>query len=116
MTINELILNLKLKKLILERRSYNLHLEGGPRTQRSLSMAVNTLLASRAKTIYTDGLLHYKGLINKGMHRLERYGTNKIERFNLNLRTYLKRLSRRTIAYSKNMDMLYSCLTIYLWG
>ncbi|MEP1035106.1 IS1 family transposase [Ekhidna sp.] len=88
----------------------------GPRTQRSLRMVVNTLLASSVKTIHTDGLLHYKGLINKRMHRLERYGTNKIERFNLNLRTHLKRLSRRTIAYSKNMDMLYSCLTIYLWG
>ncbi|MEQ9405831.1 MAG: IS1 family transposase [Cyclobacteriaceae bacterium] len=88
----------------------------GPRTQKSLRMVVNTLHFSSAKSIHTDGLLHYKGLVNRNIHRLERYGTNRIERFNLNLRIHLKRLTRRTIAYSKNLDMLNSCLTIYLWG
>lgn len=88
----------------------------GPRTQRSLRMVVNTLHMSKPRRIYTDGLLHYKGLVHKHLHKLDRYGTNGIERFNLTLRIHLKRLSRRSITYSKSIYMLWCCLVIYLWG
>ncbi len=88
----------------------------GPRTKRTLRMVVNTLQISEATSIHTDGLLHYQGLINEKIHRLERYGTNSIERFNLNLRIHLKRLARRTIAFTRSLDMLQCCLVIYLWS
>lgn len=88
----------------------------GPRTKKTLRMVVNTLQIAEARSIYTDGLPHYQGLVNAGIHRKERFGTNSIERFNLNLRIHLKRLARRTLAYTRSLDMLRSCLTIYLWA
>ncbi|MCA4783332.1 transposase, partial [Empedobacter stercoris] len=42
--------------------------------------------------------------------------TNHIERNHLSLRTHLKRLNRKTICYTKNMDILSAILTIYFWG
>ncbi len=88
----------------------------GPRTQRSLRMVINTLLAGMARKTCTDGLLLYKGLIPEYIHTTKNHCTNGIERFNLNVRTHLKRLNRRSLAYSKAMDMLVACLLIYLWG
>lgn len=88
----------------------------GPRTQRTLRMVTNTLLASGSKLIYTDKLSHYVGLIPSWIHKTNQYGTNRVERFNLSVRTHLKRLNRRSIAFSRSLKMLRSCLIIYLWG
>lgn len=88
----------------------------GPRTKRSLRMVTNTLLASFPKSIYTDRLSLYQGLLPPVSHKTLRYGTNKVERFNLSLRTHLKRLNRRSIAFSKSITMLHCCLRIYFWS
>lgn len=88
----------------------------GPRTQKSLRMVVNTLICADAKRIYTDGLSLYKGLIAQQVHEVVRYGTNRVERFNLSLRLHLKRLNRRSIAFSRSLEMLNCVLIIYLWG
>jgi hypothetical protein len=40
------------------------------------------------------GLIHYKFLIHNAIHKVTRFGTNRIERKNLSLRTQLKRLNR----------------------
>ncbi len=88
----------------------------GARTQRSLRMVTNTLLLSSPKLIYTDRLKHYVGLIPSHLHKTTQYATNRVERFNLSMRTHLKRLNRRSIAFSKNLRMLQCCLIIYFWG
>ena len=88
----------------------------GKRTNKTLRNVVNTLLLSDAKKIYTDKLRNYKFLIPKEVHKTTQYGTNHIERMNVNLRTHLKRLSRKTICYSKSLVMLNACLTLYFWG
>ncbi|HEX2845848.1 MAG TPA: IS1 family transposase [Chitinophagaceae bacterium] len=49
-------------------------------------------------------------------HIANAYNINHIERNNLNLRTHLKRLSRRTICFSKSITMLEACLKIYFWN
>lgn len=88
----------------------------GKRTNKTLKNLIATLLLSQAKKIYTDGLQNYASIIPAKMHRVTQYGTNLIERMNLNLRTHLKRLNRRSICYSKSLRMLGACLKIYWWG
>jgi IS1 family transposase len=73
-------------------------------------------MALNPKRIYTDKLNIYPGLISKSIHSSIQYKTNHIERFNLTLRTHLKRLSRRTICFSKNSKMLENCLRLYFFG
>jgi insertion element IS1 protein InsB len=87
----------------------------GKRNKRTLRSIVNTLLLSGVKTIKTDKLNIYQSLIPPDMHISAAYNINHIERNNLNLRTHLKRLSRRTICFSKNIFMLECCLKIYFW-
>ncbi|TXG35609.1 IS1 family transposase [Seonamhaeicola maritimus] len=67
-------------------------------------------------SIYTDKWISYKSLIPSSIHNFTNYETNQIERINLNLRTHLKRLSRRTICYTKSVRMLYATLKLYFWG
>ncbi|MBN9294195.1 MAG: transposase, partial [Flavobacteriia bacterium] len=50
------------------------------------------------------------------IHKIHRRCTNHIERQNLNLRTHLKRLNRKTICYSKSLMMLLAVVKIYFWG
>jgi insertion element IS1 protein InsB len=78
-------------------------------------MVVNTALHSGVMKIKTDKLNIYQSLIPPQLHISNAYNINRIERNNLNLRTHLKRLSRRTICYSKSPAMLSACLKIYFW-
>lgn len=87
----------------------------GKRTKRTLRMIVNTLLLTNAETIKTDKLSIYQALVPQHRHISNAYNINHIERNNLNLRTHLKRLSRRTICFSKSLLMLECCLKIYFW-
>lgn len=87
----------------------------GKRSKRVLRRIVENLLLSDVKTIRTDNLNIYQSLIPPDRHRHGAHQINHIERNNLNLRTHLKRLARRTICFSKNMRMLESSLRIYFW-
>jgi IS1 family transposase len=87
----------------------------GKRSKRTLRMLVNTLLLSGAEKISTDRLNIYRSLIPGEVHDDKRYDTNRIERKNLSIRTHIKRLSRRTICFSRSRVMLESCLKIYFW-
>lgn len=87
----------------------------GKRTKRTLGILAKTLLLSQVKKIYTDKLTTYQKLIPKSIHCRGSRHTNHIERYNLNLRTHLKRLSRRTICFSRSAAMLNACLRIYFW-
>ncbi len=86
----------------------------GSRTKENIGKIIGSLRLLNPKRIYTDKLNVYPGLIHKSIHRTSVYQINHIERFNLTLRTHLKRLSRRTICYSKSKAMLESCLRLYL--
>ncbi|WP_422106026.1 IS1 family transposase [Winogradskyella sp.] len=87
----------------------------GGRTNKNLMRVVNKLLDLNPKCIYTDGLLCYKTLIPREIHSTARNQTNRIERYHLNLRTHLKRLHRKTICYSKSLELLSAILKIYFW-
>lgn len=88
----------------------------GRRNKTNLMKVISTLLLSGAKQIVTDKLNIYKELIPKDIHSTKNRGINHIERQNLNLRTHLKRLNRRTICYSKSVAMLLAVVKIYFWG
>jgi IS1 family transposase/transposase-like protein len=86
----------------------------GPRTNETLSRVLDKL--NNAKRIYTDRLRQYKTLIHPAIHKTTNRGTNHIERHNLTVRTHIKRLTRRTICFSRKIAMLYAVLKIYFWG
>jgi len=88
----------------------------GGRTKGKLKHVIESILYRLPKRIYTDGYILYQTLIPHKKHRISKYGTNRIERHNLNLRIHLKRLARRTICFSKKQDMLEACMKIYFWG
>lgn len=88
----------------------------GARTNATLSVITDTLRIAEAKRIYTDRLRNYQSLIDKSIHRTTLHGTNHIERHNLTLRTHLKRLTRKTICFSRSMAVLTAVLKIYFWG
>src|SRR5690606_40767853 len=97
------------------RRSSDLSFYVGARTNKTLTAVLKTLFFSDAKRIYTEGLRNYPYLIKKKIHKVTRFGTNHIERFNLNLRIHLKRLNRRTICFSRSVAMMSAVLKIYFW-
>lgn len=88
----------------------------GSRSKMNIGKLIENLLLNSPKHIYTDGLNIYPSLVPQQVHRVFKRCTNKIERHNLTLRTHLKRLSRRTICFSRSTDMLESCLKLYVWG
>jgi insertion element IS1 protein InsB len=87
----------------------------GQRTKENISRLVTRLLVLSPRRIYTDMLPVYTILIPRSLHRASQYKTNRIERKNLTLRTHLKRLSRKTICYSKSKAMLEACFRLYAW-
>lgn len=88
----------------------------GNRTLKTIERVTGFLLLSQPYKVYTDKLNIYQTLIPAEIHNTKQYGINKIERNNLTLRTHLKRLSRRTICFSKSSVMLIACLKIYFWA
>lgn len=88
----------------------------GGRTKENIGKVIEKVKLLNPKRIYTDKLNVYPGLIEKAIHISSSYKINHIERFNLTLRTHLKRLSRKTICFSKSKQMLEHCLRIYLWS
>lgn len=88
----------------------------GARSKANIQRVTGQALATLPVFVCTDGLNCYRSLIPKKLHKVGLRHTRRIERFNLNLRTHLKRLSRKTICFSRSVDMLEACLRIYFWG
>lgn len=88
----------------------------GRRTNRKLRKITDTLILSNAAKVFTYKLPNYKHLLPATIHSTKYRGANHIERKNLTLRTHLKRLSSRTICFSRSTAMLHACLKIYFWG
>lgn len=87
----------------------------GKRNNNTLKAVIKTLENSNAVKIFTDGLKNYPYLISNKIHIVKRYATNSIERKNLSIRIHLKRFSRKTICFSRNMIVTISVLRIYFW-
>jgi len=101
-----------LDRLTKEVKSFNV----GRRTNKTLRCVIRSLELSQAKRICTDRLKNYRYIIHRKIHDIRTYGTNPIERYNLTLRTHLKRLHRRSICFSKSIAVLSAILRIYFYG
>lgn len=100
----------------IERKSKNIvGFVLGSKMKETIRPLVDALIVSEPERIYTDGLNLYPGLIPKAIHKRFQYCTNSIERNNLTLRTHLKRLSRKTICFSRSFAVLNAVLKIYFW-
>ena len=88
----------------------------GNKSKENIRPLIHKVLLLQPDKIYTDRLNVYPSLIPKSIHRRFQYCTNKIERMNLTLRTHIKRLSRKTICFSKSEKYLEAHLKIYFWS
>ena len=88
----------------------------GGRSIEMMTPVLDVVKEADPKKVYTDYLVHYLSLVPSHIHVRGKCGTNHIERHNLNMRTHLKRLSRKTICFTRSVDMLVSILKIYFWG
>lgn len=88
----------------------------GGRNTENLKSIIDKVLLLHPTRIYTDGLNMYPSIIPKEFHKRFQYCMNRIERMNLNLRTHIKRLSRKTICFTRSQEYLEAHLRIYFWG
>lgn len=86
----------------------------GRRTDESCRNLLAKLKAVRITRFYTDNWESYQNLIPNYKHWIGKRGTQRIERQNLNFRTHLKRLQRRTICFSKSKRMLEAVVKLYV--
>jgi len=85
----------------------------GRRTKENIAKVVSTLQKLQPKHIFSDKSNIYENLISKNIHKIYPRCTNYIERTNLTLRTHIKRLSRKTICFTKSAIMLKNCVRLY---
>jgi IS1 family transposase len=88
----------------------------GRRTKENIKKVVDKLLKMNPKKIHTDGLNIYQGILKEDIHVSYSGSTNRIERKNLTLRTLLKRLSRRTICFTRSKAMLESSVGLLIYA
>ena len=67
------------------------------------------------KKFYTDDWGAYERNIDESSHIIGKENTQKIERKNLNFRTWIKRLTRKTICFSKLEQMHDLLLAVDHW-
>lgn len=87
----------------------------GRRTNETLKKVVDSVLSLCPKKICTDGLKNYKSLIPSNLHRIQKTQLQLIERNNLTSRGKLRRLNRKTIAFSKSQTMLEASVKLLFW-
>ncbi len=77
----------------------------GPRSANTLKKLLKLLTPYDFAYYCTDNLKTYATELPEKKHVIGKFFTQKIERQNLTLRTRLKRLTRRTICYSRSEEL-----------
>ncbi len=86
----------------------------GKRTDEALKKLLKQMENTPIAKYYTDDWGAYSRLLDPLKHAVGKDETWKIERKNLNFRTHLKRLSRRTICYSKDEQIHDNVIGSYI--
>ena len=86
----------------------------GRRTGDNCASMLKQLADSRVQRFHTDKWESYLKLLPKKTHAGGLEGTRNIERHNLNFRTHVKRLQRRTICFSKSVEMHDAVIKLYV--
>lgn len=87
----------------------------GKRNDASCKKLMQKMAHLDIKHYYTDNWKSYKKYIPPEKHTISKKNTQKIERQNLNFRTHIKRLCRKTICFSKKDDMHFGFIKTYIW-
>lgn len=89
--------------------------QNGRRTDDSLKKLVQKVAHLPIRICHTDAWAAYeKHLPIACIHRVGKDNTWKIERKNLNFRTHIKRLSRKTICFSKDEEIHDNVIALYI--
>jgi len=86
----------------------------GRRTDQTCRRLLGQLRRSHVLRFCTDDWESYGKLIPEAHHWTGKAWTQRIERQNLNFRTHLKRLHRRTICFSKSEEMHEAVIKLYI--
>ena len=86
----------------------------GRRTDESCRKLLKQLRQCQVLRFCTDDWESYEKLIPEARHWTGKLWTQRIERQNLNFRTHLKRLHRRTICFSKSDEMHEAVIKLYI--
>lgn len=86
----------------------------GPRNAQILRRLLALLSQFNIAFYMTDAWPVYRTLLASTSHVISKKYTQRIERYNLNLLTHLKRLARRTICFSKSEEMHDKIIGWYL--
>ena len=86
----------------------------GRRTDKSCQELVDKLDSCTVESYYTDDWQSYGKTLDSERHHIGKDGTHGIERHNLNFRTHVKRLHRRTICFSKSTEMHAAVIKLYV--
>ena len=89
--------------------------QNGDRSDASLSKLLAKVVHIPIRICHTDDWGAYKRMFpDEFLHIIGKDNTWKIERKNLNFRTHLKRLNRRTICFSKNEKIHDNVIGMYI--
>jgi len=83
-------------------------------TDKSCADLLKKLADSRVKQFHTDKWESYVKMLLEKNHVIGKEGTRNIEGHNLNFRTHVKRLQRRTICFSKSDEMHDADIKLYV--
>ena len=86
----------------------------GPRTDKTCRHLLALLAPFSMGFITTDDWGSYERKILPEIHLTGKLFTQRIERHNLNLRTHIKRLTRKTIGYSRSFEVHEKVIGAYL--
>jgi len=86
----------------------------GRRTEQTCRRLLKQLSRCQVLRFCTDDWESYQKLIPETNHWRGKQWTQRIERQNLNFRTHLKRLHRRTICFSKSAEMHEAVIKLYI--
>jgi insertion element IS1 protein InsB len=86
----------------------------GERTDQTCRRLLKQLKRCQVLRFCTDEWKSYRKLIPETNHWRGKQWRQRIERQNLNFRTHLKRLHRRTICFSKSTEMHEAVIKLYI--
>jgi insertion element IS1 protein InsB len=86
----------------------------GPRNIETLRRLLQLLKKFSIGRFTIDGWPGYQQQISQHKHLVGKIFTQRIERHNLTLRTHIKRLARRTICFSKSIEIHEKVIGAYI--
>ena len=86
----------------------------GTRQHKHLDELLCLLKPFKIKKVYADNNFAYKDKIPNNILTTGKRNTQKIERLHLTLRTRIKRLARKSICFSKNLDIHISIISFFI--